>query len=132
VFLRKVSVAFFLERDDEAIDDAVILHVFPENLFHVFRRFWGIPDVVGINDHSGAVLAGVQTPGLVDADFPFQPQIMHPALGVIQQIEGTAGGTASSRVVGFSLVVTDEDVFLKSRHGFSDGKNLPQETSFRR
>lgn len=105
-----------LEGNFDAFDDPVVEDVFLQDFFHVARGFWGVPDVIWVNHHSGAVFAGVQTAGLIDPHFSFQPHFFHPAFGVIEQVEATAPDTTAPWIIGLALVIAYEDMFLKSCH----------------
>lgn len=87
-----------------------------EDFFHVFLGLWRVPDIVGINDHGRALRAGVEASGFVDAHLTFEAIVVNALFQVVQKVRRSAGGTASTRVVFFALVVANENMFLKAAH----------------
>jgi len=72
-----------------------------------------VPDVVGVDDHRGAELAGVNAAGGVGADLLRQAALVQFLLQQIPDRFGALGCTATLWVVGRSNVRADEDVPLK-------------------
>ena len=80
-------LTFSFEIDDQAFDDAVVLDVFGENFFHVFFGLRGIPDIIGVDDHRGALRAGIEAPGFVDPHFAFETAVVDTFFEMVQKVE---------------------------------------------
>lgn len=80
-----IEVLFFLEWDDQAFDDAVVLDVLGEDRFHVVFGFGCIPDVVGVDDQGRSLRAGVEASCLVDAYFTFQAAVVDAFFKIVQK-----------------------------------------------
>ena len=62
-------------------------------------------------------MAGVQTTGFIDPHFAFQTHFVDTGFGVVEQVEATAANATPSWIIRLALVIADEDMLLKSRHG---------------
>lgn len=60
----------------ESFDDAVIEYMFFENFFHIFFGVRLVPNIVGVDDNGGSVVAGVETASFVDAHLAFEPHFV--------------------------------------------------------
>lgn len=67
-----VGEILFFKGNTEPFNDAVVEHMFVEYFFNVFFATRLVPYIVGVDDNSGAVVAGIETACLVDADFAFE------------------------------------------------------------
>ena len=77
---------FFLEWDDQALDDTVVLDVFGENLFHIFLGLGGVPDVVWVDHYRWPLSAGIEASRLVDPYFAFEAAVVDASFQVIQKV----------------------------------------------
>ena len=106
---------FLLFKDNtESFDDAVIEHMFIENFFHVFLGAGLVPNIVGVDDNGGAVVAGVETTGFVDAHLAFEPHFVRAHFGIIEQVFGSLSATAGPILV--TQVGAEKQMFLETRH----------------
>ena len=94
------------------------MDVLGQDLFHIFFGFWGVPDVVGINDQGGSMGTGIEAPGFVDAHFAFQAAVVDAFFQIIHKFNRTARGAAAARVILIALVVANKNMFLKAAHEY--------------
>ena len=76
-----------------------------------------IPDLVGINDHSRAVLALVEASGLISANVIADTVLAENLLEVLVERTFGVGVATSPGMVFVALVGADKDVLFKLRHG---------------
>jgi hypothetical protein len=75
-----------------------------------------IPHGLGIDDEVRAVLALIETAGLVGSHFAFEAAFCQLLLEKFLQFRLAGWITASPRISGRALVAADEDVFLELGH----------------
>ena len=104
---------------EQALDNFPLHHV----TFHDFRHIgFGphpIPDAFRVDDNAGAVLAVIQTAGLVRSYRTLQAQPLDLFLEKGLQPLGPLVGATASRVAFRALVHTDKEVMRKGRHSGS-------------
>ena len=103
--------------DAEALDGAAGDEVLGDDLFGVFGFYRAVPDGLRVDDDSGAVLALIETAGLVDADASGEAGFA----GELREagVEGAlaVGCAGSARGIGRAHVVTYEDMMFEKGHG---------------
>ncbi len=99
-----------------ALDHAAVLEVLLDDLVDVGAIDVGVPDRVRIDHDAGAFLATVQAAGLVDADLAFagEPELLHPALGVVADLGCALVVAADPAAV--ALVAAEENVLCVIGH----------------
>src|ERR1700690_4189650 len=75
-----------------------------------------VPDLLGIDDHGDAVLALIETAGVVRADRLGQPDRLQLELELVAHLDAALGFAAALRMALGTLVGAHEDVSLETRH----------------
>ena len=86
-----------------------------DDLVYIFPGFAGIPGAFGVNDHTWAEFAAVETTGVIDAgggDFEGFDAGFH----IIAQAFGIFFSAAAARMAGFAAVGAAENVVLEETH----------------
>ena len=87
-----------------------------DNLIQISQGYAAVPHGVRINHQIRAVLALVETTGLVGPDLPFQPSLGQLLFESLLQLRAGLGIAATTGMACRPLVATNKDVFLKLGH----------------
>jgi hypothetical protein len=86
------------------------------DLFHILPTLDPIPNVLGIEGDDGAMLAEVETPGLVDAESHTISNGAHGLFESDQKVGTSRTPTGPAWMLGISRIGTDEDVEIVGTH----------------
>ncbi|OJV41466.1 MAG: hypothetical protein BGO25_17355 [Acidobacteriales bacterium 59-55] len=104
-------------RQAKSLHGTAMQKMLGNDLVHVFQLDEAVPDRLGIDDDHGAMLALVETAGLVGANQVLEARILHSVLeGGLKLFAALRQATGAGCVL-VALVRTDKEVVLKFRHG---------------
>gem|GEM_PF-3517046 len=102
--------------DTETLDGSVVEEVFGDDLVDVFEVNAAVPDGFGIDDDDGAVLALVETGGLVGADGVLEASFFDGFLEGRLELFAVLAATAGAGGVFVAVVVADEEMMFELWH----------------
>jgi len=105
-----------LRRQTQPLDRAAADQVLFNDLRHVADLHEAVPDGFRIDDDRHAVLALVETAGLIDADFSLETAIFNLGLQKLPDLRRLLLRATSARMSRLAGVRANKDVSLKGRH----------------
>lgn len=88
-----------------------------DNFVHIARAYAAVPHRFGIDNNSGPMFTLIEAPGMVGANFPFEPFFSELLLEKDLQFFLRGRVAAAARVSGWALVSAHENMFFKLGHG---------------
>jgi hypothetical protein len=101
--------------DDEALDRAASDEVLADDLRHVFGFDATVPDSLGVDDNSGAVLALIEASGLVGAHARGEAGSFQGVFEMAVEFTFAVGGTGRAGTAGFANVGANEEMAFEFR-----------------
>jgi len=95
-----------------------------DDLVHVLHLYEAVPYGLGIDDDHGAVLALVETAGLVGANDVLEAGLLEGILEGRLELFAALGKATGASCVLVALVGTDKEMVLKFRHRSSSFRLL--------
>jgi hypothetical protein len=102
-----------LARNAKALNGATFDEMRAYDFWHIGGLHLPVPDVLGVNDHRGAVLADVEASRLLGTNLALESRFGELGFEEIHQLQPTSIFAAAARMAGGALVGADEDVGLE-------------------
>lgn len=96
--------------NSEAFDRRPAHQMGPNNLSDILSLDRPVPNIVGINDHRGPKLAGIEAPSLLGPDLASQPRLGDLLFKGFDELFGPLGLAAAPGVPRRAIIGADEDV----------------------